>query len=242
MTDRYQPKMMPQQPEGLFEKAMHAGQNLPGKPGFICYRKLKRRYRWRNEDIWPKLVADLRAGDLCIDLGANLGEVTTQLANAGAEVIGFEPDPDTFARLVQNVGQMPGVTLYQQAAGAKADTLNLRRSARMAEDPDRFSQSASLVRNDATMDDTNTVPVEVINLPEFLAGLDRDIRILKMDIEGSEWDLMPALMEHPVLDRIDTIFVETHEWMDPARYMPIAHRLQAQAEARDHPYINLFWH
>ena len=51
-----------------------------------------------------------------------------------------------------------------------------------------------------------------------------------MDIEGSEWDLMPALMEHPVLDRIDTIFVETHEWMDPARYMPIAHRLQAQAE------------
>ena len=97
-------------------------------------------------------------------------------------------------------------------------------------------------RNDATMDDTNTVPVEVINLPEFLAGLDRDIRILKMDIEGSEWDLMPALMEHPVLDRIDTIFVETHEWMDPARYMPIAHRLQAQAEARDHPYINLFWH
>lgn len=242
MSDRFLPQMNHQAPQGLFERAMHAGQNLPGKAGFICYRKLKRRYRWRNEHTWGELLADLRAGDLCIDLGANLGEVTTQLADAGADVIAFEPDPDTFARLEAAVGARAGVTLHQKAAGAKADTLHLRRSARMAEDPDRFSQSASLVRNDATMDDTNAVPVEVIDLPAFLAGLNRDIRILKMDIEGSEWDLMPALMDHLVLDRIDAIFVETHEWMDPARYMPIAHRLQAQAEALNRPYINLFWH
>ncbi len=51
MTDSYQPRMLPQRPE-----------DLPGTAGFICYRKLKRRYRWHNEGVWPKPVADLQAG------------------------------------------------------------------------------------------------------------------------------------------------------------------------------------
>jgi FkbM family methyltransferase len=229
-------------PEGLFETAMALGRNLPGKAGYICYRKLKRRYRWRNQHEFDKVLADLGPGDLCIDLGGNIGEVTQAMARTGAEVITFEPDPDTFAIMAANLAGLANVTLIQKAAGVRAGTLKLRRSSRMAEDPLRYSQSASLVRDDATMDDANAVDVEVVDFPDFLRRLDRDVRILKVDIEGSEWELLEALIDDPVMTRIDAAFVETHEWMNPAVYMPLAERLQVRAEAMDRPYINLFWH
>lgn len=92
------------------------------------------------------------------------------------------------------------------------------------------------------MDLENTVEVEVVDFPKFLAGLNRNVRLIKMDIEGAEWDLLQALLDHPVLDRIDCIFVETHEWMNPAKYMPLAAQLQKRAEDMERPYLNLFWH
>lgn len=239
---RYQPRMPPMRPRGLFETAMALGRNLPGKPGHICYRKLKRRYRWRNQHEFEKVLADLRPGDLCIDLGGNVGEVTQAMARTGAEVITFEPDPDTFAIMVANLAGLANVTPIRKAAGARAGTMKLRRSRRMAEDPLRYSQSASLVRDDASMDSANAVDVEVVDFPDFLRRLDRDVRILKMDIEGSEWDLLAALIDDPVMARIDCAFVETHEWMNPSLYMPMAERLQARAEAIERPYLNLFWH
>ena len=239
---KFQPIMGAQEPIGWFEKAMFLGQNIPGKLGYICYRKLKRRYRFRNEHVWQDLVNDLGKGDLCIDLGANVGTISAQLAQTGADVIAFEPDPVTFERMQASIGTSENITLLQKAAGHQEDRLLLKRSARLNEDIDRFSESASLVRDDKHMDAANTVEVEVVDLPAFLDSLDRDIRVLKMDIEGSEWDLLDALLDHPVLPRIDCIFVETHEWMNPKQYMPRAMVLQEKAEKFDRPYLNLFWH
>lgn len=242
MTERMMPRMAQQEPRGFFEALMGRGQHLPGKLGFICYRKLKRRYRWRNEHVFDQVLADLGPGDLCIDLGANMGEITAKMAQSGAQVISFEPDPDTFDILARDMGAMPNVTLHRAAAGVRAGRLPMRRSARLSEDYAKYSQAASLVRDDAGMDPGNTVEVEVIDFPDFLSALNRDVRVLKMDIEGSEWELMEALLGADVLSRIDCIFVETHEWMDPDRYMPMAARMQAEAERLDRPYINLFWH
>lgn len=185
---------------------------------------------------------DLRAGDLCIDLGANVGTVTMQLAHTGAEVIAFEPDPMTFEWMQTSIGIGRNITLLQKAAGHKKDRLLLKRSKRLNEDWERFSEASSIVRDDKHMDPENAIEVEVVDFVAFLESLDRDIRLIKMDIEGSEWDLLEALLDHPVLHRIDCIFVETHEWMDPKKYIPRAMRLQRLAEELDKPYINLFWH
>ncbi len=48
-------------------------------------------------DTFAQVLADTHAGDLCIDLGANIGEITCRLAATGSDVISFEPDPGAFA-------------------------------------------------------------------------------------------------------------------------------------------------
>ena len=197
--NRFQPVMTPQAPVGLFEKALNQGARLSGKLGYICYRKLKRRYRFRNAHVWQEVVNDLRAGDLCIDLGANVGTVTMQLAHTGAEVIAFEPDPMTFEWMQTSIGIGRNITLLQKAAGHKKDRLLLKRSKRLKEDWERFSEASSIVRDDKHMDPENAIEVEVVDFVAFLESLDRDIRLIKMDIEGSEWDLLEALLDHPDL-------------------------------------------
>ena len=240
-TDRFQPVMGPQRPETMAEKLLSLGAGLGGKPGYAAFRKLKRRYQRRNAPTFDRVVHDLRPGDLCIDLGANLGTFTARMAATGADVVALEPDPDTFAKLKAAIASHPNVTLHQKAAGAREEVLPLRRSARYAEDPDRFSEVSSIIRDDSRMDAANSVEVQVVDFTAFLRDLNRDVRLLKMDIEGAEWDLLDVLLKDPVLDRIDTIFVETHEWVDPPRCMAQSRAWQAWAEATPRPYLNLFW-
>lgn len=236
------PKAIPPTPQGPFETVMALGQHLPGRAGHICNRKLKRRYCARMSDTFQTVLRDTGAGDLCIDLGANIGAITQQMAATGAEVISFEPDPDTFELLRSNTSHLNGVTLSQKAAGAKAEQLLLRRAARWdPADPAKHSTASSIVRADERMSMENAVSVEVVDMVAFLTSLDRDIRILKIDIEGAEWDLMDALLEAPVLDRIACIFVETHERVNPAVNIPRFNRLAARACALERPYINLYW-
>lgn len=229
-------------PVGVFETLMALGQNLPGTAGHICNRKLKRRYCRRSGAAFEQVLGRAGPGDLCIDLGANVGTFTRQMAATGADVIAFEPDPDTFAVLQQNTASLENVTLHQKAAGARAEQLMLRRAARWdPANPTKESMASSIVRNDTGMSDANAVPVEVVDFPAFLTALDRDIHILKMDIEGAEWDLLEALLDAPVLARIDCLFVETHERVNPRVNIPRFNRLAARALALDRPYINLYW-
>ncbi|MEP3635847.1 MAG: FkbM family methyltransferase [Paracoccaceae bacterium] len=242
MTTRKIPVVTRPEAEGAFEKVMAFGTMIPGSLGYIARRKLKRRHCMRMQDTFTEVLTDTGTGDLCIDLGANLGEITTRMAATGADVISFEPDPGAFATLTEATKNLPNVTLIHKAAGHKNDTLQLWRSTKWsADDPSGHTQSSSIVHRDKGTDDKNALDVEVVDLIAFLEELDRDIRILKMDIEGAEWEILNRLIDHPVLSRIDCIFVETHERQDPRKYVPMFDALQARAEQIKRPYINLYW-
>lgn len=221
---------------------MALGTHLPGTLGYIARRKLKRRHCNRAQDTFSEVLEDTGEGDLCLDLGANVGEFTRRMAETGADVISFEPDPGAFSALEKAVEDLPNVTLIQKAAGHRDDRLLLHRSEKWSADrPAENTKSSSLVNPGKSADDDNAVMVEVVDIIAFIEALDRDIRIIKMDIEGAEWAIMDRLIDHPVLSRIDCIFVETHERIDPARYVPMFDALQDRAEQLAKPYINLYW-
>ncbi len=240
--DRVIPKAERPTAEGPFETLMAIGSRLPGSLGYIARRKLKRRQCKRAQDTFSEVLADTGPGDLCIDLGANVGTFSLRMAATGADVISFEPDPGAYSVLKKATSEATNITLIHKAAGHRNDTLMLHRSGKWsADDPGANTESSSLVAPPESGADANSVEVEVVDIIEFIENLDREIRIIKMDIEGAEWEIMNRLIDHPVLSRIDCIFVETHERVDPAKYVPMFDALQDRAEQLTRPYINLYW-
>ena len=186
-------------------------------------------------------LAGLRAGDLAIDLGANVGIFTLQMAQTGADVIAFEPDPHAFAALQTAVQGRANVTLIAAAAGGEAGQFRLFRHRDFAHSPDIRTTSSSIVSGKRNMDATNSVEVEVKDFTAFLRDLNRPVKLLKIDIEGAEVALLERLLNAPEAAMIDQIFVETHERVLPA----LAARtlaLKGLAAQKAKPAINWDWH
>jgi len=60
------------------------------------------------------------------------------------------------------------------------------------------------------------VTVPLMNIVKLISenALPEDFVIVKMDIEGSEWDILPCLAKSPVATLVDALYVEKHvrEW------------------------------
>merc|ERR1719203_2064383 len=69
---------------------------------------------------------------------------------------------------------------------------------------------------DAIKSGHQKVVVPTANLLKLIAEntIPDDYVIVKMDIEGAEWDILPCLAEDPIAQRIDRLFLEQHpkEW------------------------------
>jgi hypothetical protein len=85
----------------------------------------------------------------------------------------------------------------------------------------------------------NGVDVETINFADFLLELPKPARLIKVDIKGAEWAVLPSVTDR-ALHQFEAMFVETHERFDRA-ILPEAKRLQRLAASLKAPYINLFW-
>ncbi|WP_185020806.1 FkbM family methyltransferase [Histidinibacterium lentulum] len=215
------------------------GTRLPGKAGRNYRRDLKKR-RKSEAEAALMAVLDRISGGLCIDLGANLGVWTRRMAAASDRVIAFEPDPWTAQRLRENVADLPNVTVIEAAAGIRGGRAALYRSRQFEEDRETRSESSSLLSAKSNVDPASGVDVDVIDFPGFISDLDRDIAVLKVDIEGAEVELLEVLLDHPVLSRIGHLFVETHEDRIPDLAARTA-ALRARARRVAGPVINMDW-
>ncbi len=181
-------------------------------------------------------------GKTCIDLGANIGIYTRKMALQAKRVIAFEPDPWACAELRAGVADLDNVTIVNAAAGACEKKVLLYRHPRFENDPASHSISSSVLAAKWDITKENAVDVRQIDFIRYLKGLDEDIGVLKIDIEGAEVDLLESLFDRPdVLARIDNIFVETHEKRLPA-HKPRVNALYEKARSMERPRINLSWH
>jgi FkbM family methyltransferase len=177
--------------------------------GEIVYRLKPGKAEFDRVITQPEFHA-LGPGDLAIDCGANLGAVTKIMAAGGAEVHAFEPTPDAFAMLQKAVAHLPSVQCHQQAVLDKPGHLTLYLHMNYARNPARHSSGSSLFGEKRNVDDSRGVDVEVIDLAAFIAALNRPVKLLKIDIEGAEYDVLHALLDRGLMDRIEKVFVETH--------------------------------
>ncbi len=211
------------------------------------------RYRWYSwsgqkaaaqkaaQDAFDAVCARLGPGDLAVDLGANQGLFTQKLAATGADVVAFEPDPHAFEALTARMAGQAQVDCRNAAAAAQAGVMTLYRTAHFDRNPDRHSTSSSLLAENRNVDKANGFDVEVVDFVDFLVSLDRDVALIKVDIEGAEVDLMEALLDHPVASRVGHIFVETHERANPSLAVRTS-ALKARTAGQGQPAVNWDWH
>lgn len=204
------------------------------------YKKCFGRPRWVVRYLFERAVRSLTPDDLVIDCGANLGEFTDQLAAKGATVHAFEPDPYTFSRLRENTSHLPNIVYHNKAVGVGQAIVKLYRTADFDLSPDAASVSSSVFPDKINVAVDNYVEVEQIDLVSFIKGLGRQIRLLKLDIEGAEVPLLEHMIETGSLEATDVVFAETHESRIPALVERTA-KLRRTAEERFKGKLYLDW-
>lgn len=134
------------------------------------------------------ITSALRKGDVFIDAGANIGLMTlaaSQKVGVEGRVHAFEPVPDVFAQLQQNVAinMSENIVLHNSALGSKPERLTIYEQEHINKG------SASFVQ--PTSDSSAKHMVDVDTLDRFSGSTgDKSIRMIKADVEGWELEVL----------------------------------------------------
>jgi FkbM family methyltransferase len=143
-------------------------------------------------DIRPRAI---------LDLGANIGASALWFHRRfpDAEIHAVEPDRRSLAKLRRNIGHLPRVTVHHAAVAGEDGERTFYES--------RRGWSSSLTA--AATDRGRATTVTAVTIPGLLQerlGRDR-VDILKMDVEGAEWEILPRLR---LADLADIVAGELH--------------------------------
>jgi FkbM family methyltransferase len=147
------------------------------------------------------LARPLGPAPVIIDAGANIGVASAWfvLRHPDARVLAVEPVAENFAWLQRNFGGDPGVELVHAALGARSGRAMMALAGNSAEH--------TLVSGGGEGGDE---AVDTRRLDELLAerGIDQ-VDLLKLDVEGSELDVLLGLGDR--LASVRAIVAEVHE-------------------------------
>lgn len=152
-------------------------------PARSLYRAVSRSHRTERRlrrEFFSQFVA---AGDLCFDIGANVGQSIEALRACDASVLALEPNPNCLSPLRHQFARDRRVTLVDKAVGDRPGKATLHFSGTAA--------TASL-RADWNRRDDQTVEVEVVTLDELIHAYGLP-KLLKVDVEGYELQVFQGL-------------------------------------------------
>lgn len=126
-----------------------------------------------------------REGDVVVDIGAGIGEFTLWCAEAGAQVVAFEPDPLAYACLERNVAAIPNVHIVSCALWKERADLRLHGSVDTTE--------SSLIedgKSNARYADVEAWPLDQLDFLVRLPVID----FMKVDGEGVEPEILAGAL------------------------------------------------
>ncbi len=146
--------------------------------------------QYQSKKFYSKLI---REGDLCFDIGANLGAKSKLFLSLGAKVIAFEPQTECNRALQQLSFKYPNFEFHPFAVGEK----NEQKELHLANHVEVATLSADFIDyfqcEDIYWNKTETVQVKTLNsLIETFGSPD----FCKIDVEGFEWQILSKLTYH----------------------------------------------
>lgn len=156
---------------------------------------------------WVRRV--LKPGAVFVDVGASFGYFTSlawSLIGASGRVFAFEPSPHAFATLRKNLSgpRFGNITLVNAAVGRSVGELTLY----MPPEQGLHSPSA-FVSHDGF--EPISVALTTLDACQALSGVG-SIDLLKMDVEGSEPDVLAGMHGFIAKGRVRRIMCEFNSW------------------------------
>lgn len=146
---------------------------------FPLYRVIYSAYKTQCDRREHRLLSSLiRRGDTVVDVGANIGFYSaffSRLVGPEGSVHAFEPDPLNYSHLKKAVRGMTNVHPCNAAVGEKSGKIQLWKHETLNVDHRTFAVPGE-----------QRIPIEVpvVTLDEAFA--DQKIRLIKLDVQGSE--------------------------------------------------------
>ena len=175
-----------------------------------------------------------RGSPLIIDCGANIGHSVIYLKQRypDARIEAYEPDPEIFDALKFNVDSfnLDRVDLHNAAVWSENGTVE-------------FSKEGGFSGRVSVSNDDNLTEVPAASLGSIVSS--RDVDLLKMDIEGAEYEALKSNVGQ--LQQVKNIFIEYHSHEErPQRLHEILEMLRGigfryhihEAFTRDKPFVD----
>ena len=202
----------------------------------------------RDHSFWDRFDD----APVLVDLGANVGKFASEFLATypTARLLLVEGDPYLTDILQRTFASCSQIRLFRGLVGAESVANTRFFLSKVPEGNSVFSGFS----DSWAPGESREIQVEMISLPALLElGGCEQVDLLKVDIEGSEWDVLGGLTQQDVR-LIRQISVEFHDFMDPslrprterciARLQELGYTVRCRATDRVHgsPYFDCLFY
>jgi FkbM family methyltransferase len=152
----------------------------------------------------------LNNGAAVVDIGANIGLFAAWIAEhfPDCKLVAVEPLPLNANIMRRNLKALTHVTCVEAAVTANSsEPISF-----YSNDDGEFTDSATTI--EGLFENKKRITVQAIPLASVLGMVDGPIGVLKIDCEGSEYDIL-FKSDPSLLKRVQSVIVETHELATP---------------------------
>lgn len=153
----------------------------------------------------------VRPGDRAVDIGANIGIMTSLMARRAEEsgaIYAFEPHPHTRGRLEHNVREWNGSCLNCASVEVLPYAVSSRVGMGHLVEPASFGTNSGVARLvEAGAQGQQTHRVDTIIFDEWSAKMP-PTKLVKIDVEGHEDDVLAGMKKSLAAGRIDFLIIE----------------------------------
>jgi FkbM family methyltransferase len=186
----------------------------------------------RNRDIL--VDADLDADSVVLDVGAYVGNWSEKVSDRyGCTIHAYEPASAAVRRASKRLSDRDKVHLHQYGLGASDQRARLAMAGPGSSVHTETSPMGSY--EDITIRDVSAVLAEL--------GLE-EIDLLKVNIEGGEFDLFDRLVETGWMPKVRQTMIQFHEFHPNAYWRRFVVRRalrRTHTEVWDYPWVWEFW-